>query len=121
LEQLKDTKTISLKGCREIDYRRLTVMQYRNNKTRSAPIFRAWEDSPAVRIISPQRQNWCWALTLVEMLIAVAIMAIVFAAILPQFRAIQNSWDSKQGSAETLIATTFVPIRVLSIKAGQVY
>ena len=31
-----------------------------------------------------------------------AIMAIVFAAILPQFRAILNSWDSKQASAEIL-------------------
>jgi len=77
-------------------------MQYRNNKTRPAPIFRAWEDSPAVRIILAQRQNWCWALTLVEMVIAMAIMAIIFAAILPQFRAIQNSWDSKQGAAESL-------------------
>jgi type II secretory pathway pseudopilin PulG len=36
------------------------------------------------------------------MVIAMAIMAIIFAAILPQFRAIQNSWDSKQNSAETL-------------------
>ncbi len=42
------------------------------------------------------------ALTLVEMVIAMAIMAIVFAAILPQFRAIQNSWDSKASAAETL-------------------
>jgi len=36
------------------------------------------------------------------MIIAMAIMAIVFAAILPQFRAILNSWDSKQAAAETL-------------------
>ena len=42
------------------------------------------------------------ALTLVEMVIAMAIMAIVFAVILPQFRAIQNSWDSKQAAAETV-------------------
>jgi len=42
------------------------------------------------------------ALTLVEMVMALAIMAIVFAAILPQFRAIQNSWDSKQAGAESL-------------------
>ncbi len=31
-----------------------------------------------------------------------AIIAIVFTAILPQFRAIQKSWDSKQNSAEIL-------------------
>jgi type II secretory pathway pseudopilin PulG len=54
-------------------------MRYRNNKTRSPG-----------------------ALTLVEMLIAMAIMAIVFAVVLPQFRAIQNSWASKQAAAEIL-------------------
>jgi len=75
----KDTKKISPEGCREIDYRRLTVMQYQNSKTRFSR-----------------------ALTLVEMVIAMAIMAIVFAVILPQFRVIQNSWDSKQAAAETL-------------------
>ncbi|NQT02346.1 MAG: hypothetical protein HQ580_10000 [Planctomycetes bacterium] len=54
-------------------------MRYRNNKTRLTR-----------------------ALTLVEMVIAMTIMAIIFAAILPQFRAIQNSWSSKQAAAETL-------------------
>ena len=42
------------------------------------------------------------ALTLLEMVIAMAIMAIVFAAIVPLFRAILNSWDSKAGAAETV-------------------
>ncbi len=42
------------------------------------------------------------ALTLLEMVIALAIMATVFAAILPLFRSIQNSWDSKQAAAETV-------------------
>ena len=41
-------------------------------------------------------------MTLLEMVIALAIMAIVFAAVVPQFRIIQNNWDSKQGSAEAL-------------------
>ncbi|MHC4561076.1 MAG: PilW family protein, partial [Planctomycetota bacterium] len=55
-------------------------MPYRNSTTRSAR-----------------------ALTLVEkMLIAMAIMAIVFSAVVPQFRVIQNSWDSKQTNAEVL-------------------
>ena len=54
-------------------------MQYGNSKTRSAR-----------------------ALTLVEMLIAMAIMAIVFSAVVPQFRVIQNSWDSKLANAEIL-------------------
>ena len=44
----------------------------------------------------------CTALTFVEMIIALAIMAIIFAAVLPQFRVIQNSWDSKAGAAEAL-------------------
>ena len=62
-----------------INYRSLTVMRYRNNKTRSAR-----------------------AMTLVEILIAMAIMAIVFSAVVPQFRVIQNSWDSKQANSEIL-------------------
>ena len=37
-----------------------------------------------------------------EMVVSLSIMAIVFAAVLPQFRLIHNSWDSKQGSAETV-------------------
>jgi type II secretory pathway pseudopilin PulG/ribosomal protein L12E/L44/L45/RPP1/RPP2 len=85
-----------------IAYQCLTMMQYRNNKTRPAPILRAWEDSPTIRIILAQRQKLVLGLTLVEMVIAMAIMAIIFAAIVPQFRIIQNSWDSKQAAAETL-------------------
>ena len=42
------------------------------------------------------------ALTLLEMVIALAIMAVVFAAVLPQFRNIQNSWASRQGGTEAL-------------------
>ena len=79
MEQLKDTKKISPEGCREIDYRRLTVMQHQNSKTRLSA-----------------------ALTLLEMVIAMAIMAIIFAVIVQQFRVIQNSWDSQAGAAETL-------------------
>lgn len=41
-------------------------------------------------------------LTLVEMIIALAMMGIVFAAIVPLFGQIRNSWDSKQAAAETL-------------------
>jgi len=47
-------------------------------------------------------QNGAPALTFVEMVIALSIMTIIFSAVLPQFRAIQNSWDSKSGVAETL-------------------
>ena len=54
-------------------------MQYRNNKARV-----------------------CAGVTLVEMIIAVAIMVIVFTAITPLFRGILNSWDSKAGAAETV-------------------
>jgi prepilin-type N-terminal cleavage/methylation domain-containing protein len=41
-------------------------------------------------------------LTLLEMVISLAMMAIIFAAILPQFRNIQNSWASKQAGAEAV-------------------
>jgi len=42
------------------------------------------------------------AMTLVEMMMAVAIVVIIFAAVLPQFRAIENGWDSREGSAEVI-------------------
>ncbi|MHC4501259.1 MAG: PilW family protein [Planctomycetota bacterium] len=41
-------------------------------------------------------------LTLVEMVIALAIMTMVLAAVLPQFRAVDNSWDTRAGAAEFL-------------------
>ena len=37
-----------------------------------------------------------------EMIIAMAMMGIIFAAIVPLFGQIRNSWDSKQAAAETL-------------------
>lgn len=42
------------------------------------------------------------ALTFLEMIISLAIMAVVFSAVLPQFRNIQNSWASRQGGTEAL-------------------
>ena len=42
------------------------------------------------------------ALTLMEMVIALVIMTVVFAAVLPQFRLISNSWDARQASADTI-------------------
>jgi len=48
------------------------------------------------------RTRFCPGLTLLEMVIAMAIMAVIFAVLMPQLRAIQNSWDSKAGSAEAL-------------------
>ncbi|MFA5239398.1 MAG: LamG-like jellyroll fold domain-containing protein [Phycisphaerae bacterium] len=44
----------------------------------------------------------CGGLTIVEMIIALAIMTIIFAAVLPQFRAISNGWDSKRANAELI-------------------
>ncbi len=41
-------------------------------------------------------------MTMVEILLAMAIMAIIFAVLVPQFRLIQNSWDTKIGASETL-------------------
>jgi len=42
------------------------------------------------------------ALTMMEMIIAMVIMAVVFAVLVPQLRAIQGSWDTKAGNVETL-------------------
>jgi len=42
------------------------------------------------------------ALTLLEMAIAIAIMAIVFAVLVPQLRSIHTSWDTKAGNSEML-------------------
>ena len=41
-------------------------------------------------------------LTLAEMIIAMAIMVIIMAAIMPQFRAIRNSWASSEASANMI-------------------
>jgi len=41
-------------------------------------------------------------LSLVELVIAMAIMMIIMAAIMPQFRAIQNSWASSEASANMI-------------------
>ena len=42
------------------------------------------------------------ALTLLEMILAMAMMAIIFAVIVPLFRPMLSSWDSKAGAAEAL-------------------
>jgi type II secretory pathway pseudopilin PulG len=42
------------------------------------------------------------ALTLLEMILAMAMMAIIFAVIVPQFRPMLSSWDSKAGAGEAL-------------------
>jgi len=64
--------TIALKVCGD-------KMRYRNRKFRSCP-----------------------ALTILEIIIALAIITIIFAAVLPQFRVIQNGWDSRQAGTEVL-------------------
>jgi type II secretory pathway pseudopilin PulG len=42
------------------------------------------------------------AMTLLELVLAMVMITIIFAAVLPQFAAIRNSWDSKQGSSEAI-------------------
>jgi uncharacterized protein YaiE (UPF0345 family)/competence protein ComGC len=49
-----------------------------------------------------ERTRFCPALTLLEMVIALAILSMVMAVVLPQLRAINNSWDTTAGAAETL-------------------
>jgi len=48
------------------------------------------------------RRERCRGLTILEMVIAMAIMSIIFAVVLPQFKNIKNSWDSKRANAEIL-------------------
>ncbi len=43
-----------------------------------------------------------FGMTLVEILVAMAILVIVFAAVVPQIRAIQNSWGSKRKTVEAI-------------------
>ena len=43
-----------------------------------------------------------YAMTLVEMLVSMAILVVVFAAVVPQLRAIQTSWASKRGNTEAI-------------------
>ncbi len=44
----------------------------------------------------------CKGLTMLEMIISLAIIAVMFAVMLPQFKNIQNSWASKQATAEVI-------------------
>jgi len=46
--------------------------------------------------------RFCVGLTMLEMVIALALMAVIFAAVLPQFKNIQNSWAAKRGIADVL-------------------
>jgi len=48
------------------------------------------------------RSGYRAGLSLLEMIISMAIIVLIFAAILPQFRNVQNSWASKQGGAEAV-------------------
>jgi len=41
-------------------------------------------------------------MTLLEMVLAISITAVVFAALLPQFRVILNSWATREGAAESM-------------------
>ena len=43
-----------------------------------------------------------YGLTILEMVIAMAIISVIFAVVLPQFKNIKKSWDSKQANAEIL-------------------
>jgi len=42
------------------------------------------------------------AMTLLELVVAMAMITVIFAVVLPQFALIRNSWDSKQAVAEAL-------------------
>jgi len=42
------------------------------------------------------------AMTLLEMVLAMSITAVIFAALLPQFRVVLNSWATREGGAESL-------------------
>jgi type II secretory pathway pseudopilin PulG len=61
-----------------------------------------YQDKLEVGLSNPTVVRLRGGLTIVEMVLALAIMAIVFAALLPEFRAIQNSWGSKADNAEII-------------------
>lgn len=44
--------------------------------------------------------GWPKAVTLVEMVVAMSIMAIVLAAVLPLFAGVRNNWDARQANME---------------------
>jgi len=50
------------------------------------------------RIEKPERYRCGW--TLVEMILALALVSTVFLVILPQFRLLQAGWDSKESASE---------------------
>ncbi len=70
-------------------------MQYQNNKIRVRV-------SGGAVLRSFRKMGTPTALSLLEMILAMAIMAIVFAVIVPLFRPMLSSWDSKAGAAEAL-------------------
>jgi len=43
--------------------------------------------------------RFCAGMTLLEIVIALAIMVVVFSAVLPQFKNIQNTWAAREGNA----------------------
>jgi prepilin-type N-terminal cleavage/methylation domain-containing protein len=56
----------------------------------------------SMQIRGRTNQFWQKGLTLVELVISMALVVIVFSAILPQFRVMYRSLDLRQASAETL-------------------
>ena len=91
------------------------MMRYKNNKTgvcraltpleipKRASLETQVKQSLAGRLrIRDKKERFLTGLTLLEMVIALAMMAVVFAVIVPQIRNIRTGWDSKEGIAETL-------------------
>jgi len=56
------------------------------------------DTAPTSRRGDPARYGW--GVTLVEMIVALAVMSIIFAAVFPLFRTIRTNWDAKAGAAE---------------------
>ncbi len=72
-------------------------MSYAENTNSSAQ--KIYSDKMQYRRIKFRSRS---ALTILEMIIALSIITIIFAAVLPQFRVILKGWDSRQASAEVL-------------------
>ncbi len=53
-------------------------------------------------IMPDTQRSYAKGLTMLEMIISLAIIAVMFAVMLPQFKNIQNSWASKQATAEAI-------------------
>jgi len=55
-----------------------------------------------MNLVETNKSKYLRAMTLIEILVAMAVIVIVFVAVVPQLRSIQNSWASKRENSEII-------------------